>query len=166
MNGAEPLALPHVHLTPGELIVTREPQWVVTVLGSCVAVTMFDAASGLAAICHATLPYPVRAQHSVASDRSHLRYVIQVIPAMVATFEAEGVRAGRIETKIFGGANMFGHRPPSRDEHLIGESNLIAVRTELASNRIRIVAQNVGGCRGRKILFNTGTGEVLHQFVK
>ena len=34
-------ALPQAHLKPGELFVTQEPQWISTVLGSCVAVTMF-----------------------------------------------------------------------------------------------------------------------------
>ncbi len=166
MNVADPLLLPRVHLSPGALLVTRQPQWVVTVLGSCVAVTMFDRRHGLAAICHATLPQPLRPSALAVDDQQRLRYVGHVLPAMLALFQDRGVSRGKIEAKLFGGANMFARRKSAMGDHLIGEANVIAVREHLEHAGIEVAAENTGGQRGRKIFFNTGTGEVLHQFLR
>lgn len=46
----------NIYLKPGEVVVARKPVLVSTVLGSCVAVTMFSPDCGFGAICHAMLP--------------------------------------------------------------------------------------------------------------
>ena len=166
MTAVEPHSLPRLHLNPGALLVTRQAQWVVTVLGSCVAVTMFDRASGLAAICHAMLPRAPGSALPASDDEQRLRYVGQVLPAMLALFQDRGVRRGRIETKLFGGANMFTWREPRVGDYKIGEANVAAVRQLLEREGLQVAAENTGGRRGRKIFFNTGTGEVLHQFIR
>ena len=48
--------LPVITLKPAELFISERPAIVRTVLGSCVAVTMYDRQLGIAAICHALLP--------------------------------------------------------------------------------------------------------------
>jgi len=156
MTAASLPALQQVHLRPGELLVTRQPQLVVTVLGSCVAVTMFEPITGLAAICHAMLAAPPPAAGAVLRS---FRYMNHALPSMIDSFRRAGVAPERVEVKLFGGASVLrvGGGP------CVGAANLAAARRLLRESRFGIRAENTGGGRGCKILFNTATGEVLHR---
>ena len=167
--------LPQIHLKPGELLVTREPCIVVTVLGSCLAVTMFNARLQLAAICHAMLPQPRRSSTSGGFDTSPaigqrndpeqppFKYLSEVIPVMVAKFAAAGLNPGEVDVKIFGGGNVISPNQGMPSSRWLGNVNVETARSLLEQARFQIKASNVGGRRGRKILFNTQTGEVLHK---
>jgi chemotaxis protein CheD len=158
-------AFPQRHLRPGELLITQEPQWIITLLGSCVAVTMFSARCRVAAICHAMLPRHRERERPAASHSQRFRYLSHAIPAMVEPFARLHLPPEEVEVKVFGGGNVIdlGGDPP--EDHLIGSTNIAMARELLAAARFRIKAQSVGGSRGCKILFNTHTGEVLHKFL-
>ena len=47
---------PVIYLKSGEIYFTEEPVIVLTVLGSCVSVTLFHRRLGYSAICHGLLP--------------------------------------------------------------------------------------------------------------
>lgn len=155
-------ALLQLHLKPGELIVCQEPRLIVTVLGSCVAVTMFHAPSRLAAMCHAMLPEP---KHKNAADLEPglFRYVSQVIPEMCGYFKAAGRNPGEVEVKLFGGGNVIKMAEEPASERWIGSANVRRARELLLHSGFSIRASNVGGTDGRKVLFNTATGEVMHK---
>jgi chemotaxis protein CheD len=44
---------------------------------------------------------------------------------------------------------------------IIGMKNIEAVKVALAKQKIRLLAEEVGGSNGRKITFNTATGVAL-----
>lgn len=46
----------NIFLKSAEVVMTCKPALISTVLGSCVAVTMFEPVNGVGAICHAMLP--------------------------------------------------------------------------------------------------------------
>src|SRR5512141_2905785 len=52
----------NIYLKPGEVVVARDPMLISTVLGSCVAVTMFSPSRGIGAICQS--PYPIETKWS------------------------------------------------------------------------------------------------------
>ena len=159
------LDLPRVHLSPGELLFASEPQIVATVLGYCVSVTMFDRRSALAAICHAMLAEPGPAE--IPAPGLLLRYVSHAVPAMIDRFHRAGVDWRHVDIKVFGGANVLGHDGTAADEpHWIGGANIAAVHRCLQRARLAVAAENTGGRCGRKILFNTGSGEVLHKHLQ
>ena len=155
--------LPQVHLQPGELLVTQEAQWVITLLGSCVAVTMYNARFRLAAICHAMLPMPHGKDAQAGNSSGAFRYLSGVIPAMVGHFCRLGLQPDEVEVKIFGGGSVIDMGGDPHSDCSIGEANIAKARMLLQSARFRIKAQSVGGNHGCKILFNTGSGEVLHK---
>jgi chemotaxis protein CheD len=155
--------LAHFHLKPGELLVTREALLVVTVLGSCVAITMFDAGLGLAAICHAMLPRPGRSVVEDSGAPGQFKYLIEVVPVMAERFRSAGSVLAQIEVKLFGGGNVIGTRNAALPHRGLGTDNVRFARELLRSAGLSVKAANIGGNRGRKILFNTGTGEVLHK---
>lgn len=165
MNGGDTMELPQVHLSPGQLLVTREPKVVATVLGSCVTVTMFERRTAFAAICHAMLAAPQPHEPVRPTDPLRFRYVAVVLPAMIGAFRRAGLRPETIEVKLFGGANVIGESH-STDPHWIGGGNIATARRLLEGADLVISAENTGGRRGRKILFNTGTGEVLHKYLR
>lgn len=140
-------------LRPGELVFVREPLQVSTVLGSCVAVTMFHARAGLAAICHAVLPS--------GGDPDGFKYVDVALPHMLEQFQRSQVAQGEIEVKLFGGADMFeciGDQPRRLS---VGQQNIRTVTRLLDDYQLPLVASDVGGCRGRKLIFHSDTGVVL-----
>jgi chemotaxis protein CheD len=155
--------LPQRHLQPGEVLVTQEPQWVVTLLGSCVAVTMFSARFNLAAICHAMLPEPHGKDLAQTNSKHSLRYLSRAIPALAERFAQIGLKPEEVEVKMFGGGNVIHMGGDPQGNHWIGSANVTLARELLQATGFRIKAQNVGGQRGCKIMFNTQTGQVLHR---
>lgn len=155
--------LPQSSLRPGELVITRKPQWVITLLGSCLAVTMFSPRLRLAAICHGMLPGPHTEETGTAADPQRFRFLSCVIPEMAGCFYRAGLNASEIEVKMFGGGNVIDIGGQAHHDRWIGTANVAAARVLLQAARLTIRSENVGGDCGRKIVFNTHNGLVLHK---
>ena len=153
---AEPSIL---FLRPGEMTVSGEPSIVSTLLGSCVAVTLFSPRQRLGAICHALLPRcrsdePCLHEHAEAG-----RYVECAVRQMLEQMLARGAAKNEIQAKVFGGSDMFDAlQGRSRS---VGRQNIEMALKMLESEGVRILKQDLGGRRGRKIIFHTHTGEVF-----
>ncbi len=149
-----------VYLKPGELVITQEPCRVTTVLGSCLSVTMFFAPSRIAALCHAVLPsyQQIRSPHGI---KEPFHYVDSALQWMVAEFARLGVKRTQIEVKMFGGASMFSRQDVDKEASSVGRKNIEAALVVLQREGLRLNAWNVGGNRGRKLIFDTHSGEVL-----
>ena len=146
-----------VFLKPGQMVVSSVPLLVTTLLGSCVAVTMFIPRLQLGAICHAQLPScgkkACNHQHPDAG-----KYVDCAIMAMLEQLEAKGAERREIEAKLFGGSDMFDAYSRGRS---VGRQNMEMAAGMLERESVRVVREDLGGGRGRKIVFHTHTGEVL-----
>jgi chemotaxis protein CheD len=161
MRPIDSVESPRIHLSPGEILITRKPAVIVTVLGSCVAVTMFHRESSLSAMCHVMLAQPRPTECLRDDDSSRFRYASHAVPKMVVAYRRAGVALRAIEVKIFGGANVINGSSPARDLNGIGSANVTTVRALLEQANLQLSAENTGGRHGRKIMFNTETGEVL-----
>lgn len=150
-----------IFLRPGELLFCGEPSIVTTLLGSCVAVTMFSPARKIGAICHALLPQPGRNEPGRNGAPDGYHYVSLAIPAMLDKFRLYKIRGSELEIKLFGGASVLGPRLDENLETSIGALNVRLAKRLLAEANLRILRSHVGGGTGRKLLFNTDTGEVL-----
>jgi chemotaxis protein CheD len=62
----------------------------------------------------------------------------------------------RIVAKIAGGASMF----PTMDTLQIGEKNAEVVKKALKTERIRLMAEDIGGKCGRTVTLDTRTGDL------
>ncbi len=150
--------LPETHLAPGEVVITREPRCVTTLLGSCVAVVLYASRPRMAAMCHALLP---RASCHRVEGGSRLRFADEAIHQMTTVFADHGVAPRMIEAKVFGGARVLSASGDGFATFDVGAKNVLAAESCLARAGIRISACCVGGERGRKIHLNTTNGEVL-----
>lgn len=155
MRNAEP-GQETLYLKPAEMILSDRPVLVTTVLGSCVSIVLHHHRRQYGAICHAMLP------RGGCREEDHLRYVDCSILKMVEELRRRGIRLTELEVKLFGGADMWDFHQEDRES--VGRQNIEAAREILQMLGLRITASSVGGPRGRKIHFFTGTGEVLVQY--
>ncbi len=152
---------PTVYLKPGEMYFTGEAAEVVTVLGSCLAVTMFHRRRKLAGICHGLLPTCNEPKDCHGECLAGFKYVDCSIKKMALLFDKHKVRRGEIEVKYFGGADMFSRPIERRGLRSVGRQNIITAEQILRSEGLKPQAMDVGGMAGRKIYFYTHTGDVL-----
>lgn len=141
-----------VYLHPGESIATRNPTAVKTILGSCISVCLWDCDRGIGGMNHFVMP------RTVANVPQPGRFGTLAIPRLIDAMVLEGARATRLQAKVFGGASMM-PGGEARPNH-IGVQNM-KIATELLERAgIPVIACDVGGSRGRKIVFYTDDGSV------
>ena len=145
--------LPSLFLRPGEVAIAETPTQVSTVLGSCVALTLFHPRERIGAICHALLPAGNRPQD--------FKFVNNALAHMLAFFDRHGTPRRELTVKLFGGADMFDVAQPGAGGLSVGRQNVLMATTQLQREGLRLVVSDVGGRQGRKLLFYTHTGEVL-----
>ena len=142
-----------IYLKPAELAVAEQPSLVSTVLGSCVAVTLFSPQLGIGTICHAMLPS--------GSAPTPFKFVDSAIGHMLQWFAEKGMSHQALEAKLFGGADMFNSKKVVNWQISVGQQNIQMALGLLSQAKIPVAAQDVGGRFGRKIFFKTSTGEVF-----
>jgi chemotaxis protein CheD len=146
-------ALPTVYLHPGQLFVTTAPATVTTILGSCVAVCIWDPALGIGGINHYLLPIGFK------TASAGLRYGNVAISHLLDKLERVGTVRSNLRAKVFGGACVL-DAMRGKGNHL-GGKNVEIAHSVLADAGIPIVATDVGGDRGRKLIFHPHDGNAL-----
>ncbi|HEV8436105.1 MAG TPA: chemotaxis protein CheD [Thermoanaerobaculia bacterium] len=136
------------YLHAGQVHVATEPTRITTVLGSCVAICLWDPLLGIGGMNHYLLP-----SNSKLGERAP-RFADTATIALLEALLAAGVSLPRLKAKIFGGASVLAFTGGA-----LAEKNVQAAREQLARWDIPIVAADVGGIHGRKIIFQTDTGE-------
>ena len=153
-----PLQTVH-YLKPAEVYFADKPLVIKTILGSCITVTMYCQRMGAAAACHALLP---SCGHETPcydpSCKIRNKYVDCIIPEMIKRFTKKHIKVAEIEVKLFGGADMF--KTSDKSVGRVGSMNVEMARKVLEKHGLRLKSFDVGGNLGRKILFDTQTGEV------
>jgi chemotaxis protein CheD len=153
--------LPVIYLRAGELHFSEQSARVYTVLGSCIAVTMFHRRLGIVAICHGLLPECRGKGQCGGECPAPGKYVDCAIQWMTKRFKQQGVLLREIEIKVFGGADTFSTGPAGRGGIRVGKRNAGMALRALGKEGLNILSLDVGGAIGRKLFFNTHTGEVL-----
>lgn len=136
---------------PGQFMITSVPTLMSTVLGSCVAVCLWDRETRIAGMNHYLLP------GTSTDDAGDSNRGLSSIRMLIRSMINRNAAICNIEAKIFGGCNSL-----YRENNLfkIGERNVSTALEVLREYNIQVSAQHVGGQHGRKIVFNTSTGKV------
>ncbi len=153
--------LPVVYLKPGEMHYTDQPTLVITVLGSCLSVTMHSSRLNVGGICHVLLPSCEKQKLCKTSCADKFKYVDCAVRHMVNLFERLGAERSELKVKYFGGADMFIRNTEKPAPMSVGRQNSIIAEKIIKAEGLRVVSKDVGGPRGRKILFYSHSGEVL-----
>lgn len=134
-----------VFLQSGELHVSTHPTRVVTILGSCVSVCLYDPMVGVGGINHYLLPQALELTPRIGSF---------AIAQLVNRVLKHGARRSALMAKVFGGANVL----TSEMVRKVGSANYELALNMLSQEGIPVVEQDVGGNRGRKLIFDTDVG--------
>jgi len=155
---------PHIYLKPGELCVSESEIVVTTVLGSCVSVTLYQKPSKWAAICHAMQPRCPQAPQCPdlcpPKCKGRYRYATCSVEDMRKRMQSNGLRPKDVEVKLFGGAALIGTQS-STSSDTVGQQNVKAAMEAINNCGLMLKVMDVGGNFGRKIIFDTSTGDVL-----
>ncbi len=138
-------------LKKGYIYVPDHPTLISTVLGSGVSVCLWDSSRRKGGMNY--FLYPEAKKPSEA--RSIYGNVSTV--ALVKFFLEDGSSIEHLEAQIFGGAF-----PLDGDDEIkaIARQNIAIARKVIGRYGIPVVAEDVGGHKGRKIVFNTYTSEI------
>jgi len=145
------------YLYGGAIFAHKTPHVVTTVLGSCVAVCLWDPILEIGGINHYQLDLWNGA--GLASPK----YGNIAIQKLIEKMMRMGSRQTDLEAKLFGGASVIGDHETVFN---IGEKNCKIAINLLGKEDIPIVARSIGGNQGRKLKFNTHTGVVLMKKVQ
>jgi chemotaxis protein CheD len=121
-------------------------------LGSCIGLALLDRRVGVAGLAHVVLP----ASTGNAAAESY-KFADFAVPELINRVVSAGGRRQMLEAALVGGASMFAVSTSSLE---VGQRNEAAVREHLAQHRIKIVASETGGQRGRTIRVHVGTNQV------
>jgi chemotaxis protein CheD len=138
------------YLHAGHLFISSSPTAVTTILGSCVAVSLWDPETRIGGLNHFLLPT------WVGEGSSSPRFGNVAMHRLIDDLIAIGGSARRLQAKVFGGACVLKAFDDQR-RHL-GQDNVEVALEVLRERNIPVVAQAVGGRRGRKLIFHTDEG--------
>ena len=138
------------YLLPGQLYASAEPCHIKTILGSCVAICLWDRWRGAGGMNHFLLP------SSRQGQPTSLRYGDEATRVLLELLDGLGCQVPNLCAKVFGGAALC----QSRDRYGIslGAKNVAAALSLMKSAGIPVAAQETGGLQGRRLIFNTDDG--------
>lgn len=144
-------------LFPSNIHVSGNETNIMTILGSCVAVCIWDSVSGVGGMNHFMLP--LWNGRGLASPK----YGNIAIKKLIQKLENTGAKANRMQAKIFGGGEVIETKTNS---FRIGQRNVAIAIELLEEYRIPIISSSTEGKLGRKIIFNTQSGKVKLHYIK
>jgi chemotaxis protein CheD len=148
-RGAAPRFTAFLHA--GQVFASSKPEVVLTILGSCVSVCLWEPELAVGGMNHFLLP------HGPESGVAATRFGNGATLALIEKLEVLGCRKAKLRAKVFGGACVLNAQRGDGSD--LGEKNARAAFAVLEAERIPVVSQDVGGDRGRKLVFSVAGGE-------
>lgn len=144
-----------IQVRVADYAVARGDVTLVTVgLGSCVAIVLHDAATGVGGLAHVLLPSP-----ELSRDTGNpAKFPCTAVPLLLAEMRELGAQ-GPLTGRLVGGASMFRSLLASGGIN-IGERNAIAARQALADAGVALLAEDTGGEHGRSVYFRLRDGQL------
>jgi chemotaxis protein CheD len=141
------------YLFPSTLFVSNTPHEVTTILGTCVAVCLFDSKNQVGGINHYMLPF------WNGNGLPHPKYGNIAIARLYEKVLKSGAEKKNLVAKVFGGWTKL-----QESQYQIGERNIQMAKETLKELGIKIVSESIGGSEGRLLKFHTDTGTVFMKF--
>jgi chemotaxis protein CheD len=139
------------HLNPGFIYVSMEPTIISTVLGSCVAVCMYDSEKKYGGMNHYLLPK--KKQNDMATTKFGNVSIIK----LYSTFVEFGSKLENLSAHVVGGAYLEN----SRDSKAVSDENVSICFQILDKLGIKIVSEDTGGIMGRKLVYFSEYNEIF-----
>lgn len=144
-----------IFLQPGEWYLGDRHTRIRTLLGSCVAITLWHPRLLLGGMCHFLLP----TRGGAPASEPDGRYGDEAMSLLFDAAAARGTRLPEYEAKVFGGGDMFGNQQ-AKGAMDIGGRNIAAANALLARHGIAPKASSVGKRGYRNVFLDVATGNV------
>jgi len=141
---------------PAGLAIEKEPHILSTLLGSCVVVCIWDIKLKIGGMNHYLLP--LWNGDGLASPK----FGNIAIEVLIEKMMRLGCNQNNMAAKVFGGASMLNSHSEMFN---IGLRNAELAQNMLTKAGLKIVSSSTGGMLGRKVLFNTYTGDAFLKFL-
>jgi chemotaxis protein CheD len=140
-------------LKMSQILVAADPAELKTVVGSCIALCLWDRKMRIGGMAHIVLP-----ERNGDKNADEGKYADTAVTCLVSRMVERGADVRNFIAACAGGASMF-HR--SRiSTCTVGMKNARSVRIQLEKLFIPIVAEDVGGYSGRKVAFHCSDGRL------
>jgi chemotaxis protein CheD len=141
----------------GEMHVSNDGQGVATLLGTCVAVALYDTVGGVGGLNHFMLAEGGTAHELAGRDGG--RYGVEAMRRLVDRLVACGARPERLEAKVFGGGSRI--LQTECGEGRIATDNVKIACDFLRDRGIPVRAADVGGSYARRLVLLSESGRVF-----
>lgn len=145
----------------GQIVLTNNPdRYCLLGIGTCIVAYIYDLVKMNFTIAHTVLPFQKDYINNRRSEKMPGKFVDKGIERMLKALSNRGSKRRNLKAKLVGGATIF-----AEGSFNIGEDNIEAARIILKENNIPIIAEEVGGRRGRSVFsFNLdGSIEIRKQ---
>lgn len=139
-----------------DVAVVYSPDKIITMgLGSCIGIALYDNDKKIGGLVHIMLPDSNQFKNIV----NPLKYADLGIEDLLKRMMNLGCRKTSITAKIAGGASMFNF-PDKKILSDVGKRNSDAVIEVIKKLSIPLLAEDVGGNKGRTMIFDSRDGKV------
>jgi chemotaxis protein CheD len=146
-----------IFLQPGEIYFGDKSNRIRTILGSCVAITVWHPRRKVGGMCHYMLAKR-RGRHTAELDG---KYADEALQLLLREIDSAGGNPREYEVKLFGGGNMFVHEHKNPNHIInVADDNVVAGRVLLARHGFAISAEQLGGHGHRQVIFDISSGDV------
>lgn len=149
-----------IFLQPGEFYFGDASTRIRTLLGSCVAITLWHPTRLVGGMCHYMLP----SRHKPGSQLDG-KYAEEAMGLFLLEVARHGTRLEEYQVKLFGGGNMFpGYRKKTASGNLpannVANNNVAVAHQLVARHRLQLSAEDLGRSGHRNVIFDIRSGHV------
>lgn len=138
---------------PGEFYVSREDEFIITTLGSCVAACVWDPVACVGGMNHFMLASPGGGPEDQAGIGAATRYGVFAMEFLVNGVLALGGKRERLCVKVAGGGAVLAQTTIN-----VGAANIAFVRQYIQTERLKLMGEHLGGLLPRKLIFHPISG--------
>jgi chemotaxis protein CheD len=146
-----------IFLQPGEFYFGDEKTRMRTVLGSCVAILLWQPRLRIGGMCHFMLPHRGRPRNGGPLDG---RYADDALGLFMKELRRTSTSPGDYRVRVCGGGSMLGRGKKLPPEADICRRNVEAARNLILGAGFQLHAEDLGGDGHRNVVFDLWSGDV------
>jgi chemotaxis protein CheD len=157
-------SVPEKVIGPGEYFSSVDDVAISTLLGSCVAVALYDRVAQMGGLNHFMLPVPKGTVIHPHIDAQSARYGVNAMELLINDLMKKGAERKRLRAKVFGASSVLYYEQEATFN--VPKMNIEFIFEFLEMERIPVDAYSVGGSLPRKVYFFPRTAKVLMKYTK
>lgn len=156
----QPANVIDIFLQPGDLYFGDANTRIRTLLGSCVAITLWHPRWQIGGMCHYMLPGHRTKRRTQRLDG---RYADDAVQLFLDEVRRAGTRPNEYTVKMIGGGNQFPSKSRAKSKATqlsVPDRNIEVGRQLLAKTGFATPAEHIGGVGHRNVIFDVWNGDV------